>query len=283
MRARGGIYVITGATSGIGLEAARRLAATADRLVVQGPEPEGRAGEAVASISAAGTADVVYVSCDYGRLADVVTGASALADAAGGPIDALVNNAGVPGADVRRTTSDGHERTLQVNYLAMVLLTELLEPRLADHARIVNLASATHAMAQLDLPDLELQRGYSAVRAYARSKLAIVMYTRWLAGRMPRGITAVSIQPGVIDTGLLHAMFGSIGGSVGTGADSILSALAVDARGGEYFDEGRLVEPSAEARDDRLAADLMARTLDMLAPFLADSAARSDSAERRTG
>ena len=140
-----------------------------------------------------------------------------------------------------RTTGDGHERTLQVNYLAMVLLTELLEPRLADGARVVNLASATHAMAQLDLPDLELQRGYSPVRAYARSKLAIVMYTRWLAGRMPRGITAVSIQPGVIDTGLLHAMFGSIGGSVGTGADSILSALAVDARGGEYYDEGRLV------------------------------------------
>ena len=49
MRARGGIYVITGATSGIGLEAARRLAATADRLVVQGPEPEGRAAEAEAA------------------------------------------------------------------------------------------------------------------------------------------------------------------------------------------------------------------------------------------
>ena len=76
-------------------------------------------------------------------------------------------------------------------------------------------------------------------------------------------------------------MFGSIGGSVGTGADSILSALAVDARGGEYYDEGRLVEPSAEARDDRLAADLMARTLDMLAPFLTGSSV--DTSTRSTG
>lgn len=274
MRTRGGTYVITGATSGIGLETARRLAGTVGRLVVQGPEPESAAGAAVSRISDGGAADVAYVSCDYSRLQDVVAGASALAEAAGAPIDGLVNNAGIPGADVRRMTADGHERTLQVNYLAMVLLTEQLRARLAPDARIVNLGSATHEMATLDLPDIELTRGYSAVRAYARSKLAIIMYTRWLRARLPGSITAVSLSPGVIDTDLLHAMFGAMGGSVERGAENVLAALAAPASGGEYYDNGRLVDPSAEARDDRAADALMAWTYGTLGRLLPEASAR---------
>lgn len=274
MRARGGTCIVTGATSGIGFETARRLAGTVDRLVVQGPEPEAAARAAVARISGGGGADVVYVSCDFGRLQDVAAGASALAEAAGAPIDGLVNNAGIPGADLRRTTTDGHERTLQVNYLAMVLLTELLRGRLAPDARIVNLGSATHEMATLDLPDIELTRGYSAVRAYARSKLAIIMYTRWLSRRLPQSVTAVSLSPGVIDTDLLHAMFGAMGGSVEHGAENVLAALAAQASGGEYYDDGRLVDPSAEARDDRAAEALMAWTYGTLGRLLPEASAR---------
>ena len=274
MRARGGTYVITGATSGIGLETARRLAATVDRLVVQGPEPDAVARAAVARISGGGGADVAYVSCDFSRLQDVLAGASALAEAAGAPVDGLVNNAGIPGADVRRMTADGHERTLQVNFLAMVLLTEQLRARLAPDARIVNLGSATHELATLDLPDIELTRGYSALRAYARSKLAIIMYTRWLNARLPEEVTAVSLSPGVIDTDLLHAMFGAMGGSVEHGAENVLAALAAQASGGEYYDDGRLVDPSAEARDDRAAEALMAWTYGTLGRLLPEASAR---------
>lgn len=274
MRARGGTCIVTGATSGIGLETARRLAGTVDRLVVQGPEPEAAARAAIARISGGGGAHVAYVSCDFGRLQDVAAGASALAEAVGAPIDGLVNNAGIPGADVRRTTTDGHERTLQVNYLAMVLITERLLGRLAPDARIVNLGSATHEMATLDLPDIELTRGYSAVRAYARSKLAIIMYTRWLSRRLPQAVTAVSLSPGVIDTDLLHAMFGAMGGSVEHGAENVLAALAAQASGGEYYDDGRLVDPSAEARDDRAAEALMAWTYGTLGRLLPEASAR---------
>ncbi|WP_430645891.1 SDR family NAD(P)-dependent oxidoreductase [Agromyces sp. GXS1127] len=259
-----GTVVVTGATSGIGLETARRLAERVDRLVVQGPEPEERVDDLIASIRTQG-ADVEYVSCDFSRLASVVDGAAAIAAAAAGPIDALVNNAGIPGADVRRLTVDGHERTLQVNYLAMVLLTARLRPALDDAARIVNLGSATHEMTSLDLDDIELEHGYSGVRAYARSKLAIIMYTRWLAGRLPRGATAVSLSPGVISTDLLHAMFGASGASVEHGASNVVDALTTDAAGGEYYDDGRLVEPSAEARDDRETDALMRWTARALA------------------
>ena len=267
MGVAGGTIVVTGATSGIGLETARRLADTAGRLVVQGHEPEASVQEDLEEI-AVGSADVVYVSCDYTELEDVAAGARAIADAADGGIDAVINNAGVPGSPTRLTTPDGHERTLQVNFLAMVLLTELLRPALSPGAMVVNLASSTHEMTSLDLADFELEHDYSAVRAYARSKLAIIMYTRWLARARDAGFTAVSLSPGVINTDLLHAMFGLIGGSLGRGARNVIAALTTDAAGGEYFDDGRLADPSAEARDDALGDRLMAWTFAALGAHL---------------
>ncbi|WP_106814798.1 SDR family NAD(P)-dependent oxidoreductase [Microbacterium timonense] len=263
---RWGTVVLTGATSGIGLATARHLADTAEHLILQGPEPRSRVDAALGAIRDSGDAEVTYVECDFTSLSAVARAADAIMQLR--LVDDLVNNAGVPGAPSRRTTPDGHERTLQVNYLAMVLLTERLRSGLRRGARVVNVASATHAMARLDLADIELVDGYSAVRAYARSKLAIVMYTRWMARRDGSGATAVSIQPGVIDTELLGAMFGSIGGSVEIGARSVLTALSAPARGGEYFDEGRLMAPSAEARDDGLGDELMQWTFSALQDFI---------------
>ncbi|MEZ3159880.1 SDR family NAD(P)-dependent oxidoreductase [Microbacterium sp. BWT-B31] len=261
--------VLTGATSGIGLETARRLAARADVLILQGPEPPATAEPVRISVEGAGRASVVYVPADFTRLAEVVAAASAVRAAAGGPVHALINDAGVPGAARRVVTADGHERTLQVNFLALVLLTELLAPSMGPGARIVNLASATHESATLDLDDIELEHGYSPVGAYARSKLAIVQYTLWRARHRRDGPTAVSLQPGVVNTALLGAMFGRIGTGVDVGARSVLAALDAPARGGEYFDQGRLAQPSAEARNAVRGDELMAWTLGALEDFLA--------------
>lgn len=267
-----GRVVLTGATSGIGLATARRLASRSRQLTVQGPEAESAVRPLLDELEQAGAGDLSYVQADFSRLADAATATDRIAER--GPIDVLINNAGVPGSDVRRVTADGHERTLQVNFLAMVLLTERLRGSLAAGARIVNVASATHEMASLDLPDIELERGYSAVRAYARSKLAIIMYTRWLARHPAGDAIAVSLQPGVIDTGLLRAMFGSIGANVDRGARSIIHAAEAAAAGGEYFDEETLRSPSAEARDDALGDALLSWTRSALTPFAPDLANR---------
>lgn len=260
--------IVTGATSGIGLGTARELSGRVGRLIIQGPEPEEHARPVLQALGGKAAA-VHYVPCNFERLSDVADAARTMARTAAGPVDAIINNAGVPGAPTRQVTPDGHERTLQVNFLAMTLLTEHLRPALADTSRIVNLASATHRMADLDLADIELQDGYDPVRAYARSKLAVILYTRWLAGNLASpGITPVSLNPGVISTGLLHAMFGTGGASVGRGARNVVAALTDPARAGDYFDDGQRVEPSADARDPGLGRALMAYALEALRPNL---------------
>jgi NAD(P)-dependent dehydrogenase (short-subunit alcohol dehydrogenase family) len=103
-----------------------------------------------------------YFQPDYGRLAEVTQLAGAVT-AATERLDLVINNAARPGAPTRTATGDGNEQTLQVDYLASVALTSLLLDRLAgqDRARIVNVSSATHLSATLDLDDLDLRLGCS--------------------------------------------------------------------------------------------------------------------------
>jgi NAD(P)-dependent dehydrogenase (short-subunit alcohol dehydrogenase family) len=253
---QGSTVVLTGATSGIGAAAARQLAREAAVLVVQGPEPEADVAPLLRELRAAGRARVEYISADFTSFAQVRDAARRVLETAG-PVDVLINNAGVPGSRARRVTPDGNERTIQVNYLALVLWSDLLVPGMSDGGRIVNVSSTTHRMTSLALEDLSLAHGYDPVRAYAQSKLAIVTYSTWLAGRLPRGISVVAISPGVISTSLLHAMFGGGGAPVPHGADRIREAVLADVPSGTYIDDGDVVAASDDALDettqDRLA------------------------------
>ncbi|OLT22902.1 short-chain dehydrogenase [Pseudonocardia sp. CNS-139] len=259
--------LLTGATSGIGEAAARVFATRVPTLVIHGPQ----AGSAVAGPLRdlrRSTAEVHYVQADYDRLDEVVALAERVRELVP-TLDVLVNNAGRPGADRRRLSRDGHEATFQTNYLAAVLLTEKLLPVL-DPGRVVHVASATHAMATLDPDDLDGERdGYSPVGAYSRSKLAMVAHALWLADQLRgTGTEVVSIQPGVISTDLLHAMFGVGGASVAHGARNVVeAALSPRVRSGQYLDEGRPTPPSALARDPEFQARLHAATAAALAPW----------------
>jgi NAD(P)-dependent dehydrogenase (short-subunit alcohol dehydrogenase family) len=236
---------------------------------VHGPEPLQDVADVVTDLRArlGDGASLEYLQADYGRLAAV----GRLADgvvAAADRLDVIINNAARPGAPARTLSADGNELTLQVNYLAPVALTSLLLDRVADQdrARIVNVASATHLSATLDLEDLDLRQGYAPVTAYARAKLALVTYTCWLADHVPHpGIEAVAAHPGVIATGLLHAMFASGGDTPERAARTIVEVTARSGDNGTYYDETRPAEPNPVARDLRIQQRLHDLTVARLA------------------
>jgi NAD(P)-dependent dehydrogenase (short-subunit alcohol dehydrogenase family) len=262
--------VLTGATSGIGRATAMRLAPRVDHLVLHGPEPAGEVEALLASLKASSWgSEIDYFSCDYGDLTSVVD----LADSIGRPaarVDVLINNAGRPGAPRRITTGDGHEATLQVNYLAPVLLTSLLmrpESNI-DVRRVVNIASATHFSAELPLDDLELERHrYEASGAYARSKLALVIHSCWLA-RATADAEIVSMHPGVIATRLLHTMFSVGGASPESAASNVVEVMGLHGDTGSYYDERSPVPPHPSAADPEIQEELQAITARLLHPFL---------------
>jgi len=270
---RGKTVVITGASSGIGAEAARRFAELGGTVAVVGRSPEKTA--AVAR-RIGGRAHVA----DYGRLDDVRRLAADLL-AGYERIDILANNAGAIFTS-RTVSSDGHEMTFQVNHLAPFLLTNLLLARLAaapGGGRVINTGSAVYRRARLDLDDLDgTRRPFRGQQAYPASKLATILFTRELARRTGgTGITAVAFHPGVIATDLgrnspvfrlMNSWLGkAVLSSPRRGAEPLLHLAAVDdlqAVNGGYFNRLKPENPAnKQARDPGLARRLWERSAEL--------------------
>jgi NAD(P)-dependent dehydrogenase (short-subunit alcohol dehydrogenase family) len=117
-------------------------------------------------------------------------------------IDVLINNAGAMFSS-RRLTDDGLEYTFALNHMAYFIVTEGLRDRLlgSSPARIVNVASAAHQGVRLDFDDLQSAKGFGAMKAYGRSKLCNILFTRELARRLHgTGVTANCLHPGFVAT-----------------------------------------------------------------------------------
>ncbi len=188
----GKTVVITGASSGIGAAAARQLAQRGATVV-----PVGRSAEATTAVAA--ELGVQPLVTDYARLAEVRALAERLLETHPS-IDVVAHNAGTM-IGKRTITEDGHELTLQVNYLAPFLLQHLLHDRLSTSgAHVVVTSSLAHWFGRIRLDDLNFdKRHYSTSAAYADSKLAVLLFAREIARRTPQtGITAVAFHPGVV-------------------------------------------------------------------------------------
>lgn len=117
-------------------------------------------------------------------------------------IDILINNAGAFFLDYKET-GDGFERQWQINHLSHFLLTQLLIDllRKSSEARIINVSSASHFHSKINFEDPNLKGKYKGLTAYGQSKMANILFTNALAGRLnPAKITANSLHPGAIRT-----------------------------------------------------------------------------------
>ncbi len=187
--------VITGASDGIGAAAARQLRHDGHAVVLVG-----RSADKTRRI--ADELDSPSLTADFADLAQVRE-LAARVDAEYPTIDVLVNNAGGIFGNRDRTT-DGFEKTLQINHLAPFLLTNLLMPKLlASRASVITTSSAAARLfGNIDLDDLNNERRFSANKAYGDSKLANVLFTNELHRRFhPAGLSAAAFHPGPVATG----------------------------------------------------------------------------------
>lgn len=265
--------VITGATGGLGLETAAMLAGQGAAVVLVGRDP-GRLQAALHEVRGrTGSSAVSGLKANLDSQTEVRQLASDIL-ARAPRLNLLINNAGTVYAR-RTTTPDGIEATFAVNHLAPYLLTRLLLDRIGTSApaRIVTVASHAHYQGTLDLADYGYARGYRIMRAYSRSKLGNVLFTRELARRLEgTGVTANALHPGTIATNIWSGAPGwarpvlavakrLVMESPSTGAARIAwLATSPDVAGvtGKYFERNRTVSPSALAQDDALADDLWA-------------------------
>ena len=258
--------LVTGATGGIGRALVTSLAGAGSRLVLHGRSAD-RVAETVRAVAAAG-GDARGVVADLSSLDE--TGRLAEEALEGGPIDVLVNNAGVGfGKDrtLRESSRDGFELRFAVNYLAPVLLTRKLLARGMPTRAVVNVASA--GQAPLDLDDLQSTHHYDGVQAYRRSKLALICVTFDLAEETEIAVNA--LHPGTfLDTGMVRQSGISPLGPASRGADTILRLMDRSLQGmsGRYFDQMEPAPPDPQALDHGFRTLLRKRTDDLLARFL---------------
>jgi len=261
--------MLTGATAGIGRATALALAGRVGRLILHGLEQQRDVRDLLDTLRwmMRPGARLVYLSANYGDLSEVMRLARDVR-AATGRIDVLINNAARPGPATRTLSDSGTEVTLQANYLAPVVLTTGLLDLIGDGrpGRIINVASATHLSAVLPLEDLNLAHtSYSPTTAYARSKLALVTYTCWLAAHRPTpSLDVVSMHPGVISTELLHAMFSVGGDPPNHAAANIWHVAGLSNDNGTYYDERWPAQPNPQASDPAMQKRLHDITTRML-------------------
>ena len=259
------VVVLTGATRGIGRAAAVELARRGAELALVGRESERVRAVAGEAQAAGGGAPVHQHVADLAQMSEVRRLAAEISERHE-HIDVLANNAGALFAS-RRVTSDGYEQTFALNHLAPFLLTSLLRDRLAG-GRVVTTASDAHESGRLDLDDPQSEKSYTAMRVYGTSKLCNILFTRELARRAPE-LHANCFHPGVVRTGfgknengiwrILTTLGGPFFRSPERGARSLvwlaLSEQAAELTG-QYVVDEKVATPSAQARDDHLAAQL---------------------------
>ena len=267
----GKVCLVTGATSGIGKVTASVLASRCAEVIVTGRSLEKIENTVQEIKSETGNGAVHGLLADFSDLNQV-------RDLAGNfkalfsRLDVLVNNAG-SFFNTRRETQYGVEKTFLVNHLAPFLLTSLLHDTIqaSGEARIVNVSSDAHRYGSINFDDLGFKKSYVGMKAYARSKLANILFSYELVRRLGKSPVVVNaLHPGHVATDIWRTEFSFVGPALKRvmglfaltpeeGADNtIYMASSPDVEGvtGKYFVKREAAESSPLSYDEELAKRL---------------------------
>ena len=268
----GKVFLVTGATEGIGKAAARTFSRRGATVVLVGRNPQ-KTAQVQAEISAKmGTGPVETIIGDLSLMAETRRVAAEF-KARHDRLDVLVNNAGAV-FDSKQMTAEGIEMTFALNHLGYFLLTHELRGLLEQtpDARVVSTSSGAHRMGNFDFDDLvKRDKVYGGFQVYGDSKLANILFTRELARRLqPAGVLANCFHPGMVGTGfglngrgltywMVKTTYWLIARTPEKGAETLVwlatSPEAAD-KTGEYFYNRRVARTRREAKDDALAGRL---------------------------
>ena len=267
------LFIVTGATTGIGKITARELARGGARVLLA-CRSEAKTAAVIDELRReVPGAKLEYVHLDLGDLASVRACAQAI-NARNEPIHGLINNAGMAGA--RGLTKDGFELTFGTNHVGPYLFTRLLLDRIkqAGRARIVNVASASHYQAKRIDWDAQQQhtRSRTGLAEYAVSKLANVLFAKELARQLAgTEVTTYALHPGVVATDVWRKVPAPLRWLIKkfmiTPEDGAVASLrcatdpALAGETGRYYDVGGVQkEPSKLANDAELARTLWTKS-----------------------
>lgn len=259
--------LITGSTDGIGKLAATKLAKAGHKVLVHGRN-SAKLSRVIQEIkSATGNQNITGYKADFSKLEDVKLMAAKI-NHEQKSIDVLINNAGIF-KTAHTISENGMDVRMVVNYLAPVVLTNALLPILqkGDSPRLINLSSA--AQASVPASSFDTNARLSDDVAYAQSKLAILLWSFYMAKTTP-DIVTVALNPGsLLNTKMVKEAYGRFWSSADKGADIIID-LATNAKyaesSGKYFDNdnGGFGRAHSDAYDVGIIDNLMSLTQKIL-------------------
>lgn len=190
----------------MGTEITRAVAGAGYRVIMACYHPQKAEGVRQMLMHETGNAHIEVMGIDLSSLSSVASFADSLLER-GEPVALLMNNAGTM-ETARRTTEDGLERTVSVNYVGPYLLTRKLLPLMGQGSRVVNMVSCTYAIGRLDFPDFFLQGkkgSFWRIPIYSNTKLALTLFTIDLADRVKeKGVVVNAADPGIVSTGIIR-------------------------------------------------------------------------------
>ncbi|MCH9648794.1 MAG: SDR family NAD(P)-dependent oxidoreductase [Deltaproteobacteria bacterium] len=265
--------LITGSTDGIGLETAKTLVSLGHKVLVHGRN-RSKLERARATLSELpGEGRVESFAADLSILSEVEALAKMVVNR-NASLDVLINNAGVYKSPEPITT-DGLDVRFVVNTIAPFLLTKRLLPLLGRTGRVVNLSSA--AQAAVDPKALAGKVRLRDSAAYAQSKLALTMWSRYMAlsfqeqSLKEQGPAIIAVNPGsLLGTKMVKQAFGVAGGDIRIGAEILRRAALAEefaAASGQYFDNdsGRFASPHPDALDPEKSHEIVSTIEKVLA------------------